>query len=258
MRYFIETSYKGTAYSGFQIQQNSNTIQAEIEKALQIYFKQSFTLTGSSRTDAGVHALQNYFHFDVERELAHDSKDLEKSPELSELEKSVYHLNAILPSDIVLRRIFRVADDAHCRFDAVSREYQYFIYKSKDPFLEDRAYFFPYKTDIGKLKECADVILLHKDFTSFSKRNTQVHNFMCEIKHSEWTEEKNTLIYSVKSNRFLRGMVKALVGTMLRVATQKISVDEFKNIIESRDCTGADFSVPSHGLFLVKVAYPDF
>jgi len=257
MRYFIETSYKGTAYSGFQVQQNSNTIQAEIEKALTVFYKQSFSLTGSSRTDAGVHALQNYFHFDVEKQLAHDSKT-EKSPELSDLEKSTYHLNAILPPDIVIKRIFRVADDAHCRFDAVSREYQYCIYKTKDPFLEDRAYYFPYKTDIEKLRESADIILLHKDFTSFSKKNTQVHNFICDIKQSEWTEDKETLIYSVKSNRFLRGMVKALVGTMLRVATQKISVDEFKNIIESRDCAGADFSVPSHGLFLVKVAYPDF
>ena len=257
MRYFIETSYKGNAYSGFQVQQNSNTIQAEVEKALTVFFKRSFALTGSSRTDAGVNALQNYFHFDAEKELAQDLKT-ERSSRLSGLEKSTYHLNAILPPDIVIKRIFRVADDAHCRFDAVSREYQYFIYKNKDPFLEDRAYYFPYVTDIGKLRECADIILLHKDFTSFSKKNTQVHNFICDIKHSEWTEGKNTLIYSVKSNRFLRGMVKALVGTMLRVATQKISVDEFKNIIESRDCAGADFSVPSHGLFLVKVAYPDF
>ena len=122
MRYFIETSYKGTAYSGFQVQQNSNTIQAEIEKALTVFFKQSFTLTGSSRTDAGVHALQNYFHFDVEKQLVNDSKS-EKSSRLSALEESEYHLNAILPPDIVIKRIFRVADDAHCRFDAVSREY---------------------------------------------------------------------------------------------------------------------------------------
>lgn len=250
MRYFIETSYKGTAYSGFQVQQNSNTIQAEIEKALQIYFKQSFILTGSSRTDAGVHALQNYFHFDVEKPLADDHT--------AQLFKPVYHLNAILPDDIVIKRIFRVADDLHCRFDAVSREYQYFIYKTKDPFLEDRAYYFPYKIEMGKLKECADIILDHRDFTSFSKRNTQVHNFICQIKKSEWTEDKNRLIYRVESNRFLRGMVKALVATMLRVGTQKISVDDFKNIIESRDCTNADFSVPPRGLFLMKVSYLNF
>ena len=252
MRYFIETSYKGTAYSGFQVQQNSNTIQREIEKALSIYFKQSFTLTGSSRTDAGVHALQNYFHFDTESPL-YDGEALS-----GQLKRALYSLNAILPGDIVIKTIFRVEDHYHCRFNAVWREYQYFIYKSKDPFLEDRAYYYPYKTDIEKLRACADLVLLHKDFTSFSKKNTQVQNFICNIKHSTWSEESNMLIYSVKSNRFLRGMVKALVGTMLRVATQKISVEEFKNIMDSRDCTAADFSVPPHGLFLVNVAFPGF
>ena len=145
MRYFIETSYKGTAYSGFQVQQNSNTIQAEIEKALIVFFKQSFSLTGSSRTDAGVHALQNYFHFDIEKELAHDFKGREKSSELLELEKSTYHLNAILPSDIVIKRIFRVADDAHCRFDAAAYAHtsdsdQYAMLESqlKDPYYKNR------------------------------------------------------------------------------------------------------------------------
>ncbi len=161
-------------------------------------------------------------------------------------------------NDIVIKTIFPVAGDAHCRFDALSREYKYYIYSYKDPFFEDRAYYFPYKTDIGKLQECAKIVLSRTDFTSFSKRNTQVHNFICDIKHSEWVEDKNRLIYSVRSNRFLRGMVKALVGTMLRVGTQKISVDEFENIIKSKDCTKADFSVPSHGLFLVKISYRDF
>ena len=250
MRYFIETSYKGTLYSGFQIQRNSNTIQAEVEKALMILFKQSFTLTGSSRTDAGVHALQNYFHFDVNKPLVEDDS--------SQLFKSVYHLNAILPADIVIKNIFPVADNLHCRFDAVSREYHYFIYKNKDPFLVDRAFYFPYKTDPEKLQECAKIILSHTDFTSFSKKNTQVHSFTCEIKKSEWAEDKNMLVYGVKSNRFLRGMVKGLVATMLRVGTGKISVDDFRKIIESRECTNADFSVPSRGLFLMKVSYSNF
>jgi tRNA pseudouridine38-40 synthase len=250
MRYFIEISYKGTAYSGFQTQQNANTVQAEVEKALKIYFKKDFLLTGSSRTDAGVHALQNYFHFDAEEALTGSA---EKS-----LQQSVYHLNAILPSDIVLKRIFPVPDQAHCRFDAEWREYQYFIYKEKDPFLDDRAYYFPYRTDLETLSACAQSILAHTDFTSFSKRNTQVHTFICEIKKSEWTESGNRLIYTVRSNRFLRGMVKGLVGTMLRAGTGKMSVSEFENIIESRDCTKADFSVPSHGLFLVEVSYPRF
>lgn len=247
MRYFIETSYKGTAYSGFQVQQNSNTIQGEIEKALSIYFKRTFHLTGSSRTDAGVHALQNYFHFDT-GELLSASFNLQ-------LKDSVYHLNAILSRDIVIKRIFSVKDDAHCRFDALSREYQYFIYQQKDPFLEDRAFYYPYKLDMDKLNEAAGILLNKKDFTSFSKRNTQVNNFNCDIIKSEWNLNNETLVYAVKGNRFLRGMVKGLVGTMLHVGTQKISLSDFKDIIESRDCTKADFSVPPHGLFLIKVEY---
>jgi len=260
MRYFLETSYKGTAYSGFQVQQNANTIQAEIEKALSVYFKQSFALTGSSRTDTGVHALQNYFHFNVKQPLI-DNK-ISRISEPSKISspardswEAVYHLNAILPRDIVIKRIFSVEDNAHCRFDAVSREYSYFIYQKKDPFLEDRAFYFPYKIDVDLLQQCAKTILLYSDFTSFSKRNTQVHNFICDIQKSEWTSEKNMLIYSVRSNRFLRGMVKALVATMLRAGTQRISVDDFENIIKNRDCAKADFSVPSHGLFLVRVEY---
>ncbi len=253
MRYFIETSYKGTAYSGFQVQQNANTIQAEIEKALNVFFRQTFALTGSSRTDAGVHALQNYFHFDTNQGFYELKQNGQR-----DLANSVYHLNAILPGDIVIKRIFEVSEDMHCRFDAVAREYRYYIYKNKDPFLEDRAYYFPYATDIKKLRQCASIIPAHSDFTSFSKKNTQVQSFICTITKSEWREEENRLVYCVKSNRFLRGMVKGLVATMLRVGTQKISVEDFENIIKSRDCTNADFSVPSHGLFLMKVCYRDF
>jgi len=244
-RYFIEVSYKGTAYSGFQVQKNANSIQAEIEKALSVFFKQSFSLTGSSRTDTGVHALQNYFHFDTIQPLA-------------EKAGFIYNLNAILPLDIVVKRIFLVDENAHCRFDAVSREYNYFIYRDKNPFLQDRAYYFPYTVDIDKLKQASELVLLNKDFTSFSKRNTQVKNFVCDIKKSGWMREKNTLVYQVESNRFLRGMVKGLVGTMLRVGTGKITLDQFEDIIKNRDCTKADFSVPPHGLFLMKVAYQIF
>lgn len=259
MRYFIEISYKGTAYSGFQVQQNSNTIQAEVEKALKIYFKKDFSLTGSSRTDTGVHALQNYFHFDapwliVENKDTDLSNNLEASSRI-DLEEVVYHVNAILPRDIVIKKIFPVGDEAHCRFDAVWREYKYFIYSQKDPFLEDRAFYFPYKMGLEILDECAKIIMAHTHFSSFSKRNTQVNNFNCDIKKSEWIQEKSQLIYTVRANRFLRGMVKALVGTMLRAGTGKISVQEFEAIILSGDCTKADFSVPSHGLFLVEVKF---
>jgi tRNA pseudouridine38-40 synthase len=245
-RYFIELLYKGTNYSGFQIQQNANSIQAEVEKALTIYFKHEFSLTGSSRTDAGVHALNNYFHFDTE---SFDDRGEEA------FDKAVYHINAILPEDIVMKRIYKVKDDAHCRFDAISREYKYYIYQHKTPFLADRAFFFPYKLDINKLNEVAVVLLDYEDFTSFSKKNTQVKTFQCKLSKSIWQIENDMLVFNVKGNRFLRGMVRGLVGTMIKVGTGKISVNDFREIIEGKDCSKADFSVPPQGLFLINVAY---
>ena len=241
-RYFIEVAYKGTNYSGFQIQQNANSIQAEIEKALKIFFKKDFELTGSSRTDAGVHALQNFFHFDFDEKLNFEN-DFQ------------YNLNSLLPRDIVIKKIFPVKDNAHCRFDAISREYKYFIYQQKDPFLQDTAFYYPYKLDLDKLNEAAKQVIKYDDFTSFSKRNTQVKSFICKIEKSEWYFERNLLVYNVIANRFLRGMVKGLVGTMLRVGTNKISLNEFTEIIKSKDCNQADFTPPSHGLFLNSVNY---
>lgn len=259
MRYFIEVRYKGTAYSGFQVQKNADSIQARIEEALFIYFKEKFSLTGASRTDTGVHALQNYFHFDTDLPLQKQKKGYRpevESIQQERLQKGIlYSLNSILPLDIVIKRIFPVASDAHCRFDAILRGYQYFIYRSKNPFLEDRAFYYPYKLDISKLQQAAQLITEYRDFSAFSKRNTQVKHFICDIKKSEWLQEDDTLVYHIESNRFLRGMVKGLTGTMLRVGTGKISLEDFEEIIKSKDCTRADFSVPPHGLFLMRVEY---
>jgi tRNA pseudouridine38-40 synthase len=243
-RYFIEVAYKGTRYSGFQIQLNANSVQAEIEKAMKIFFREEISLTCSSRTDAGVHALSNYFHFEAEG-----------LPEQIKLNEIIYNLNSILPEDIVVKRIFEVSPTAHSRFDAVSREYQYSVYQTKDPFVADRAYYYPYKLDVGKLQEAAGVIKSYTDFTSFSKRNTQVKTFNCNIIKSEWSITNNMAIYNVEANRFLRGMVRGLVGTMLKAGVGKMSIDEFCSIIESKDCTKADFSVPPQGLFLLAVRY---
>ncbi|MEO6732588.1 MAG: tRNA pseudouridine(38-40) synthase TruA [Ferruginibacter sp.] len=245
-RYFIEVFYKGTNYAGFQIQQNANSIQAEVTKSLYTFFKEDFALTGSSRTDAGVHAISNYFHFDSESLASFTT---------GQLDKAVYNLNAILPNDIGVKKIHQVADDAHCRFDAISREYKYYIYQHKDPFQLDRAHFYPYKLDITKLNKAAEKILAYKDFTSFSKRNTQVNSFDCTVLKSVWSREQEILIYNIISNRFLRGMVKGLVGTMIKAGTGKISIDQFCEIIESKDCANADFSIPSQGLFLINVQY---
>ena len=241
MRYFLEVSYKGTNYSGFQSQINANTIQAEIEKAFQTLFRKRIELTGSSRTDAGVHALQNYFHFDTATELS---------------SKLLYNLNSILPPDIAAKNIVRVKDDAHCRFDAISREYKYFIYKKKDPFLRDKAFYFPYALDLDSMKKAAGIVKEYSDFTSFSKRKTQTKTFECDIKESTWTIEGDCLVYNVVANRFLRGMVRALTATMLKLGRGKMNLEMFKTIIEARDCTLANFAVPAQGLFLINVDYP--
>ena len=242
MRYFLEVSYKGTNYSGFQSQKNANTIQAEVEKALKILLKEEIQLTGSSRTDTGVHALQNYFHFDTKNEL---------SPQL------LYNLNALLPGDIAMRNLHKVRDEAHCRFDAITREYKYYVYQKKNPFLEDKAYYYPYTLDLELMQKAATIIKEYSDFTSFSKRNTQVKSFTCDIQESHWTIEGECFVYHVKANRFLRGMVRALVATMLKVGRNKTNLDNFRTIIESQDCTLADFSAPPNGLFLVRVTFPN-
>ena len=241
-RYLLEVAYNGFAFSGFQIQKNANTVQAEIEKALQVFYKGLFELTGSSRTDAGVHALQNFFHTDIPDIVTVNNKDS-------------YHLNAILPDDIVIKNFTKVADNFHCRFDALSREYHYHIYSKKDPFKKDIAWFYPYALDEGLLSEVANCIKEYKDFSSFSKKNTQVHNFICSIYESHWERENDLLIYKVKANRFLRGMVKGLVGTMLKVGRGLISLEDFKKIIEDKNSANANFSVPGHGLFLMHVNF---
>jgi tRNA pseudouridine38-40 synthase len=247
IRYFLEVSYKGTRYSGFQVQENALTVQSEIERALEIFLRSAVRLTGSSRTDSGVHALQNYFHFDSAELIA---------------EKGLYNINSILNDDIVVKQLHQMKPKSdgelpHARFDATSRKYKYFILQRKDPFRRDTTFYFPYKLDFDLLQQAAVVIKEYTDFTSFSKRNTQVKTFNCSILESEWKMENETLIYQVRSNRFLRGMVRALVGTMLQVGRKKISIDKFREIISARDCSLADFSAPGHGLFLINVEFPE-
>ncbi len=252
-RYFLEVSYNGERYAGFQVQQNANTIQSEVEKALEICFRQSFTLTGASRTDAGVHALQNFFHFDTAEVLLYKTIDMAKAEQ--SLNRSLYSLNSILPWDIVIKKITNVDSTAHARFDAVSRQYMYQIYQHKNPFYKDTAYFYPYPINIRDLQYAATIILNTQDFTTFSKRNTQVNNFLCSIYKSEWHIENELIIYNITGNRFLRGMVRGLVGTMLKVGTGKIDLETFSGIIKSKNCANADFSVPPHGLFLTRIIY---
>jgi tRNA pseudouridine38-40 synthase len=239
-RFFLEVAYKGTKFSGFQVQENANTIQAEIEKAFEILLRQQVSLTGSSRTDAGVHALQNFFHFDFELPL-NDSL--------------LYKMNAILPDDIVAKRLIVMPASAHARFDATSREYEYMIYQQKNPFLKGVAYYYPYTLDEKLLHEAAALVKSATNFYAFSKTNTQVKNFNCTIIKSQWLIKSDRLIYNVEGNRFLRGMVRLLTASMLKVARGKITIDEFASMFTFTD-KKCGFSVPSDGLFLKKVNFP--
>ena len=241
-RYFLELSYKGTRYSGFQIQENAPTIQWEVEKSLKILLREAIACTGSSRTDAGVHAICNFFHFDTDVEIP---------------EALVYRLNAILPPDIAVRSLRRMHPQAHCRFDAVSRTYRYVLYSRKDPFADDRGWFYPYPLDASVLATVAGIVMDTADFTSFSKRNTQVRTFICSIRESRWEQSEAGWVYHVRGNRFLRGMVRGLVGTMLQAGRGKMGVAAFRNIITSMDNRNVDFTPPGRGLFLMDVGFED-
>ena len=241
-RYFLELGYRGEHFSGFQVQHNAVTIQSEMERALQVFFRENIALTGSSRTDAGVHALQNYFHFDLEKSFP---------------QEAIYNLNAILHKDIVVRSVREVKSDAHCRFHATARLYKYYIYPSKNPFLQDRALYYPYTVNRELLDQCAGLVKQNQNFLAFSKRNTQVKTFQCQIEESRWEQEGDCLVYHVQANRFLRGMVRGLVGTMLRVARGSTSLNEFAALLSGGDPSSADFSAPAKGLFLMQVTYPE-
>lgn len=241
-RYFIEVAYMGGRYSGFQVQENAVTVQSEIDRAAGLLMREQVVTTGSSRTDAGVHARQNFLHFDTEHPL---------HPQF------VYKMNAILPQDIVVKGVYLVDDALHSRFAATGRAYEYTLYTSKDPFMTDRGYFYPYRMDMEQLRAAAEIVRGYVDFSTFSKRNTQVKTFNCRIVESAWAEQGNRIVYSVSANRFLRGMVRGLVGTMLRVGRGKLTLDEFREVIESKDCTKADFAVPPQGLCLMRVMYPE-
>jgi tRNA pseudouridine38-40 synthase len=238
-RYFIEVAYKGTQYSGFQIQQNANTIQAEVEKAFNILHTSNVSFTGSSRTDAGVHAFQNYFHFDYEEVL---------NP------YTIYKMNSILPPDIVAKNIYKMHDEAHSRFDATSREYEYRIYQNKNPFLRGLAYYYPYQLDEMLLKEAASFIQTQSNFFAFSKTNTQVNNYNCSIYKSTWYQKDDMLVYNVKGNRFLRGMVRALTASMLQVARGKLSMKSLEEMF-SGEPVKCGLSLPPDGLFLYRISF---
>ena len=239
-RYFLALAYRGTAYSGFQVQENAHTVQAEVEKAFSVLHRRPVTLTGSSRTDAGVHAEENYFHFDDEEEV---------HPQF------IYKMNALLPDDVVVRQLYRMPDTAHARFDALSREYVYKIHRFKNPFLKGLSCYYPYQLDFALMQQAAGLVMGTQNFFAFSKTNTQVRHFQCTILKSQWQQEGEIWYYTIEGTRFLRGMVRLLTATMLRLGRGMISLQEFENYFrEERKC---GFSVPAQGLYLKRVRYPE-
>ena len=241
-RYFLELSFKGTKFSGWQIQDNANSVQAEINQALTVLGGKPTECVGCGRTDTGVHALQFFAHFDLK--------------EMKEEQQFLFQLNSILPLDIVIHQLHPLHEDAHARYDARARTYQYFIHQSKNPFINEYSWHRSYDFDLKKMNEACHLLFAHEDFSCFSKSNNQQKTNLCTITKAEWTKQNELLVFTITANRFLRGMVRAIVGTLLQVGTDKMSVDEFNEVLIKGDRKEAGASVPALGLFLTKIVYP--
>lgn len=242
-RYFIEVQYDGTAFHGSQIQGTQATVQYALNQAVSTLLRRPVTTLGASRTDEGVHALSNFYHTDAPEQFRRDM---------------IYNLNALLPQSLAVKNIYRAADPAmNARFAATERHYRYRIYFRKNPFLYEKALYYPFPANRSLLQQTAAMLMNYTDFEAFSKRNAQSKTFKCTLFRSEWQEQGQELHYVVQGNRFLRGMVRGLVGTQLRVARGKYDLDTFRSIIESGDCSKADFSVSGSGLYLEKIVYPE-
>jgi len=245
MRYFMRLSYCGAAYHGWQVQPHDVSVQQTLEQALTTLLRHDTPVTGAGRTDAGVNARLMVAHFDTEAAIA-------------DIPKLLRSLNALLPSDIAVHSIVRVADDAHARFDATSRTYKYFAHTGKDAFIYPLSWQCPPTLDFDLMNQAAACLLQHTDFTSFSKLHTDVKTNNCRVTHAQWTQiEPHRWVFTITADRFLRNMVRAIVGTLVEVGRHKIGVQEFDDIIGRRDRCAAGTSMPAHALFLWEITYPD-
>ncbi len=244
MRYFIDLAYDGTRYHGWQVQPNGESIQGTLMKALSLFLRTEIEVVGAGRTDAGVHARMMTAHFDFDREL--------------DVHKVTDKLNRLLPPDISVYRVYRVKPDAHARFDATHRTYKYYVTTRKDPFNRHYAWRIFNELDFERMNEAARTLFEYTDFTSFSKLHTDVKTNNCRIMHAEWTQTgEHEWVFTIRADRFLRNMVRAVVGTLVEVGRGKMTTDEFRKVIEKKDRCSAGNSVPGHALFLVDVGYPD-
>lgn len=242
MRYFIYLSYNGEKYCGWQVQPNGVSVQETIESALATLLRVPTPIVGAGRTDAGVHARMMTAHFDSESE----------NLDLSLLTNK---LNSLLPKDIAIQKIVEVKADAHARFDATSRLYRYYITTEKDPFLYHLKYKVSGNLDMEAVNDCAKILFEYEDFTSFSKLHTDVKTNNCTIMLAKWEKNGSDYIFTIKANRFLRNMVRSIVGTLLEAGRGKITMDKFRAIIEAKDRGRAGTSVPGHALFLEDIEY---
>lgn len=241
-RYFLHLAYNGNAYHGWQIQPGATSVQEVMEKCIGLKLKQEIGVTGCGRTDAGVNARNFYAHFESEQ--------------IDDMENFVYQLNMFLPDDIVVFDCWQVDNRFHARFDATSRTYQYYITRSKNPFHTNDAYYVYGDLNVDKMNEAASLLFEYEDFTSFSKLHTQVKTNNCKIMEARWLEENGLLVFRIKADRFLRNMVRAIVGTLLEVGKGKMGLDGFRAVIEHKNRCSAGTSVPAHALFLEDVTYP--
>jgi tRNA pseudouridine38-40 synthase len=244
MRYFIELSYNGAPFFGWQRQPKQITVQKVLEDAFSLLLKSKIELTGCGRTDTGVHAKQFFVHFNYDKLLS--QSDCDKLP---------HRLNAFLPEHIVIHRIFQVGEGIHARFSALERTYRYYVATEKNPFNYQSTYRLYEKLDVAAMNLAADLLVNNKDFTSFSKVDTDVSNNFCEIKTAYWERQDGLVVFTITANRFLRNMVRAIVGTLLLVGKRKISIEDFQNIINQKNRCKAGVSVPAHALFLEEVKY---
>lgn len=241
--YAVLLQYNGKNYHGWQVQPNANSIQETLQICFSNLLKQNIQIIGCGRTDTGVHARRYVAHF-----YADNMTD-------EEMNRLIGKINIYLPIDIKIFEIKKVATEFNARFDAVSRTYKYYIAKTKQPFNSDFSWFYPAKLDLQQMNVVSSLLCNYSDFTSFSKVNTQVNNFECEIYYAQWEENEDYLIFTIKANRFLRNMVRCIVGTLIDVGRGKISIEEFCGIIEAKDRRKAGFSAEAKGLFLEDVEY---
>jgi len=258
IRYFLELAFDGTPFHGWQVQPNAVTVQEILNTALSTIFRQKIETLGCGRTDTGVHATQFYAHFDLDPDYGLWTMD----------SKPLTSLNSLLPNEIAVKRIIEVAPDAHARFDATLRSYEYHIHFNKDPFKHHFSWFLHdaqhspqdsanvNQPDISLMNKAAGILMEYQDFSCFSKSNTQVFTNNCVVSRAEWLEYKSSFIFHISADRFLRNMVRAIVGTLLRVGTGELEAEAIRNIIESKDRSNAGMSVPACGLYLTEVVYP--